>query len=120
MRVARLAVGPFGLAMLVLSASARAEETTARDVRIEAFQSSRRGDNYGIASFTLVNGGDRPISAIELGCWAGEDRERQTRVLAWPAKGLVPAHESAQFSNVNIGLVPLEAHPQCEVTAVQN
>lgn len=122
MRVSLLLVGLVGLhsAALASVGCAVAEDARVRDVRIEAFHSYRRGDNYGIASFTLVNDGEKPISSIELGCWTGEDRGRQSKVVAWPAKGFVPAHGSAQFSNVNIGLVALGASPQCEVTAVEN
>ncbi|MGX1321613.1 hypothetical protein AB7M17_005066 [Bradyrhizobium sp. USDA 377] len=86
-------------------------------VKIDAFQTTRRADNYGIASFMLFNGTDRKIDSIELTCWMDEDRDRATKVLVW-ANQPVPAHASYQFKNVNIGLVGPNARSQCEVTRV--
>ncbi|MGY4291888.1 hypothetical protein ACVWXO_011154 [Bradyrhizobium sp. LM2.7] len=61
MRVSLLLVGLVGLhsAALASVGCAVAGDARVRDVRIEAFQSYRRGDNYGIASFTLVNDGEK-------------------------------------------------------------
>ncbi|MBR1126650.1 hypothetical protein [Bradyrhizobium iriomotense] len=86
-------------------------------VKIDSFQTTRRADNYGIASFVLSNGTDKKIDSVELTCWIDDDRERATKVLVW-ANQPVPAHESYQFKNVNIGVVGPNSRSQCEVTRV--
>ena len=79
-------------------------------------QSSTRGDNYGIASFTISNTSDKAINSIELTCWVNDDREHGTKVLVWPSRQSIAAHDQEQFSKVNIGLVGPSARPECEVT----
>ncbi|WP_439392985.1 hypothetical protein ACRQ5Q_27380 [Bradyrhizobium sp. PMVTL-01] len=86
-------------------------------VKIESFQTTRRADNYGIASFVLSNGTDKKIDSVELTCWMDDDRDRATTVLVW-ANQPVPAHASYQFKNVNIGVVGPNSRSQCEVTRV--
>ncbi|MGY8637481.1 hypothetical protein RAD15_33925 [Bradyrhizobium sp. 14AA] len=86
-------------------------------VKIDSFQTTRRADNYGIASFVFSNGTDKKIDSVELTCWMDDDRERATKVLVW-ANQPVPAHASYQFKNVNIGVVGPNSRSQCEVTRV--
>lgn len=86
-------------------------------VKIDSLQTTRRADNYGIASFVLSNGTDKKIDSVELTCWMDDDRERATTVLVW-ANQPVPAHASYQFKNVNIGVVGPNSRSQCEVTRV--
>ena len=85
-------------------------------IRIDSFQSATRGDNYGIASFTISNTSDKAINSIELTCWVNDDREHGTKVLVWPSRQSIAAHDQEQFSKVNIGLVGPSARPECEVT----
>ena len=87
-------------------------------VKIDSFQTTRRADNYGIASFVLSNGTDNKIDSVELTCWMDGDRERATTVLVW-ANQPVPAHASYQFKNVNIGVVGPNSRSECEVTRVE-
>jgi len=89
-----------------------------QQVRVNAFESHKRGDNYGVASFTISNDTDEPLNSIELTCWPNEDRTHGTTVLVWPTPDAVPAHTSRQFSKVNIGLVVADSRPACEVTKV--
>jgi hypothetical protein len=95
-----------------------AEPRLSEQIRIEAFQSHNRGDNYGIASFAISNGTDKPVNSIELTCWVDDDRGHATKVLVWPSPDAIPAHASQQFSNVNIGLIG-DSRSACEVTGVQ-
>src|SRR6266481_577782 len=88
-------------------------------IRIDSFQSSRRGDNYGIASFVLSNNTDKPLTSIELNCWLNDDRAHGTKVLVWPSAGPIPAHNQEKFSNVNIGLVGPNPRAACEVTGAE-
>ncbi|MBB4369436.1 hypothetical protein GGD63_002224 [Bradyrhizobium sp. cir1] len=112
-----------GLCALIDAAAAQdtrppaAHSGPAELVKIDSFQTTRRADNYGIASFVLSNGTDQKIDSIELTCWMDDDRERATKVLVW-ANEPVPAHASYQFKNVNIGLVGPNSRSQCEVTRV--
>jgi hypothetical protein len=85
-------------------------------IRIDSFQSSNRGDNYGIASFIISNDSDKALNSIELTCWVNDDREHGTKVLVWPSRQSIPAHDQEQFSKVNIGSVGPSARPECEVT----
>src|SRR6266403_3388532 len=85
-------------------------------IRIESFQSRRRADNYGIASFVISNTTDKALNSIELTCWVDDDRAHGTKVLVWPSARSIPAHEQQQFSNVNIGLLGQSARADCEVT----
>lgn len=89
----------------------------AGQVKIEALQTSRRSDGYGIASFVLFNGTDSKIDSVELTCWTDNDRERRTTVLVW-ANAPVSAQTSHQFKNVNVGMVGLNSRSECEVTRV--
>src|SRR6478736_233329 len=82
-----------------------AQASISEQIRIDSFQSSRRGDNYGIASFVLSNNTDKPLTSIELNCWVNDDRAHGTKVLVWPSTPTIPAHEQQKFSNVNIGIV---------------
>lgn len=88
-------------------------------VRIEAFESHKRSDSYGIASFAISNGTDKPVNSIELMCWLDDDRAHGTRVLIWPKQGAIPAHGSQEFSNVNIGRAAGNARSTCEVAGVE-
>ena len=94
------------------------EAKLSQQVRIDAFESHKRGDNYGIASFTISNDTSKPLNSIELTCWLNDDRAHGTIVLVWPTPDAVPAHTSRQFSNVNIGLVGGDSRSACEVTKV--
>lgn len=87
-------------------------------MRLEAFQVHKRADSYGIASFAISNGTDKPVSSIELMCWLDDDRAHGTKVLIWPSPGAIPAHGSQQFSNVNIGLTG-DARSTCEVAGAE-
>jgi len=86
-------------------------------IRIESFQSRKRDDDNGIASFAIVNETEKQISSLELTCWIDNERERGTKVLVWP-KEPIPARKTQQFSNVNIGLVGV-SKAACEVTAAE-
>jgi len=85
-------------------------------VRINSFESRRRDDNYGIASFVISNTTDKALNSIELTCWIDDDRANGTKVLVWPRPGPIPAHNLQQFSNVNIGLIGPSSRTACEVT----
>jgi hypothetical protein len=93
-----------------------ARPSISEQIRIDSFQSHRRNDNYGIASFVISNTTDKALNSVELTCWVDDDREHGTKVLVWPRTRSIPAHEQEQFSNVNIGLVGLTARAKCEVT----
>ena len=67
-----------------------AQASISEQIRIDSFQSSRRGDNYGIASFVLSNNTDKPLTSIELNCWVNDDRAHGTKVLVWPNAGPIP------------------------------
>jgi hypothetical protein len=95
-----------------------AAEPSLIQVKIEAFETHKRADNYGIASFKISNETDRPLNSIELNCWTDGDRTHGTKVLVWPSPHAVPAHESQNFSNVNIGLVKSDSRSECEVAGV--
>jgi len=86
-------------------------------VRIDSFQTRKRDDDNGIASFAIANETEKQINSLELTCWIDNDRERGTKVLVWP-KGPIPAHKTQQFSNVNIGFVGT-SKAECEVTAAE-
>ena len=94
-----------------------ARASISEQIRIGSFQTRRREDNYGIASFVISNTTDKALNSVELTCWVDDDRAHGTKVLVWPSSPSIPAHERQQFSNVNIGLVGPSAHPECEVTA---
>jgi hypothetical protein len=88
-------------------------------VRMDSFQSAKRGDNYGIASFIISNATEKALNSIELTCWLDDDREHGTKVLVWPSRQSIPAHDQQQFSNVNIGLVGENSRANCEVTGAE-
>jgi hypothetical protein len=88
-------------------------------IRIGSFQSSKRSDNYGIASFVISNASDKALNSIELTCWLNDDREHGTKVLVWPSRQSTPAHDQLQFSNVNTGLVAENSRANCEVTGAE-
>jgi hypothetical protein len=94
-----------------------AQASISEQIRIDSFQMRRRDDNYGIASFVISNTTDKALNSVELTCWVDKDRAHGTKVMAWPSSRSIPAHEQQQFSNVNIGLVGLNARAECEVTA---
>ncbi len=94
-----------------------AKPAISEQIRIDSFQTRRRDDNYGIASFVISNTTDKALNSVELTCWVDDDRAHGTKVLVWPSSPSIPAHKQEQFSNVNIGLVGPSAHPECEVTA---
>ena len=96
-----------------------AQASISEQVRIDSFQSFRRGDNYGIASFVISNTTDKSLSSIELTCWVDDDRAHGTKVLVWPNSGPIRAHDQEKFSNVNIGLVGPNPHAACEVTKAE-
>jgi hypothetical protein len=93
-----------------------AQASISEQIRIDSFQSRRRDDNYGIASFVISNTTDKALNSIELTCWVDDDRAHGTKVLVWPRPRPIPAHDHQQFSNVNIGLVGLSSRAECEVT----
>jgi hypothetical protein len=88
-------------------------------IRIDSFQSHRRADNYGIASFVISNATDQALNSIELTCWIDDDRAHGTKVLVWPSPRSVPAYDRQQFSNVNIGFFGQSLHAECEVTGAE-
>jgi len=94
-------------------------EAQVKNVQITGLEAHQRADNYGIASFKIINGTDAPLNSIELNCWLDDDRSHGTKVLVWPSSQAVAPHDSEQFSNVNIGLVRSNSHPECEVTGVE-
>jgi hypothetical protein len=96
-----------------------AQPGISEQIRIDSFQSSRRGDNYGIASFVISNNTDKALTSIELNCWLNDDRAHGTKVLVWPSSGPIPAHNQEKFSNVNIGLVGPNPRAACEVTKAE-
>ena len=96
-----------------------AQASISEQIRIDSFQSSRRGDNYGIASFVVSNNTDKALTSIELNCWVNDDRAHGTKVLVWPSSGRIPAHNQEKFSNVNIGLVGPNPRAACEVTKAE-
>ena len=96
-----------------------AQPSISEQIRIDSFQSSRRGDSYGIASFVISNNTDKALTSIELNCWVDDDRAHATKVLVWPSAGPIPAHEREKFSNVNIGLVGPNPQAACEVTKAE-
>jgi hypothetical protein len=89
-------------------------------IRIDSFQSQKRADGYGIASFTISNTTDRALDSIELTCWVNDDRAHGTKVLVWPSPRSIPAHDQQRFSNVNIGLQGQSPRAECEVTGAEN
>src|SRR6266853_356693 len=91
-----------------------AKASIGEQIRIDSFQTRRREDNYGIASFVISNTSDKALNSVELTCWVDDDRAHGTKVLVWPNFPSIPAHNQEQFSNVNIGLVGPSAHPECE------
>ena len=93
--------------------------TLSDGVRIAAFESHKRPDGYGIASFAISNDTDKPVNSIELMCWPDDDRAHGTTVLIWPKQGAIPAHGSQEFSNVNIGRATRDARSTCEVARVE-
>jgi hypothetical protein len=95
------------------------QASISEQIRIDSFQSHRRPDNYGIASFVISNTTDKSLNSIELTCWVDDDRARGTKVLLWPNPRSIPAHEKQKFSNVNIGLVGPSPRAACEVTAAE-
>ena len=90
-----------------------------QQVQISGLEAHQRADNYGIASFKILNGTDTPLNSIELNCWLDDDRAHGTKVLIWPSSQSVAPHDSEQFANVNIGLMRSNSHPECEVTGVE-
>jgi hypothetical protein len=96
-----------------------AQASLSEQIRIDSFQSHKRGDNYGIASFVVFNTTDKALSSVELTCWVDDDRAHGTKVLVWPSSGPIPAHDKQKFSNVNIGLVGSSARAACEVTGAE-
>ena len=86
-------------------------------VRIDSFQTRKRDDDNGIASFAIANETERQINSLELTCWIDNNRERGTKVLVW-SKGPIPPRQTQQFSNVNIGFVGA-SKAECEVTAAE-
>src|SRR5712692_2726573 len=93
-----------------------AQASISEQIRIDSFQSHRRDDNYGIASFVISNTTDKELNSVELTCWVNDDHAHGTKVLVWPNPRSIPAHDHQQFSNVNIGLVGSSARAECEVT----
>jgi hypothetical protein len=49
--------------------SAAGSANLSEQIRIDSFQSSKRSDNYGIASFVISNVSDKALNPIELTCW---------------------------------------------------
>src|ERR1700722_6322931 len=96
-----------------------AQPNIKEQVRIDSFQSTKRSDNYGIASFIISNAAEKALNSIELTCWVNDDREHGTKVLVWPSRQSIPAHDQQQFSNVNIGLVGENSRASCEVTGAE-
>jgi hypothetical protein len=96
------------------------QASISEQIRIDSFQSRKREDNYGIASFVISNTTDKSLKSIELTCWVDNEREHGTKVLVWPSTRSIPAHDQQQFSNVNIGLVGSSGRVECEVTGVEN
>ena len=96
------------------------QASISEQIRIDSFQSRKREDNYGIASFVISNTTDKSLKSIELTCWVDNEREHGTKVLVWPSTRSIPAHDQQQFSNVNIGLVGPSGRVECEVTGVEN
>jgi hypothetical protein len=94
-----------------------AQASVSEQIRIGSFQTRRRDDNYGIASFVISNTTDKALNSVELTCWVDDDRAHGTKVLVWPSSPSIPAHAQQQFANVNIGLVGPSARSECEVTA---
>ena len=95
------------------------QASISEQIRIDSFQSFRRGDNYGIASFVISNNTDKALTSIELNCWVNDDRAHGTKVLVWPSSGRIPGHNQEKFSNVNIGLVGPNPRAACEVTKAE-
>jgi hypothetical protein len=110
-------VGAIGPAICQTSTPPPAQASISEQIRIDSFQSHRRDDNYGIASFVISNTTDKALNSVELTCWVDNDRAHGTKVLVWPSSRSIPAHEHEKFSNVNIGLVGPTARSACEVTA---
>jgi len=94
-----------------------AQASIREQIRIDSFQTRRRNDNYGIASFVISNTTDKALNSVELTCWVDDDRAHGTKVLVWPNSRSIPAHEQQRFSDVNIGLAGQTARAECEVTA---
>jgi hypothetical protein len=101
------------------SSTPPAQASISEKIRIDSFESHKRGDNYAIASFVISNTTDKALKSIELTCWVGDDRAHGTKVLVWPSTQTIPAHEQQKFSNVNIGIVGSSAGAQCEVTGAE-
>ena len=95
------------------------QASISEQIRIDSFQSFRRQDNYGIASFVIANNTDKALTSIELNCWVNDDRAHGTKVLVWPNSGPIAAHNQEKFSNVNIGLVGPNPRAACEVTKAE-
>ena len=55
-----------------------AQPNIKEQVRIDSFQSSKRSDNYGIASFIISNATEKALNSIEVTCWVNDDREHGT------------------------------------------
>lgn len=101
------------------SMAASSGEGVGEHIRVQSFELRRREDNYGIATFEIVNDTDKTLNSIELFCWLNGDRGRGTKVLVWPSPNPVAAHQQQRFSNVNIGLVGANPRGECEVAAVE-
>jgi hypothetical protein len=114
----RLVIGASFLVILIGPAICQTatQASISEQIRIDSFESHRRDDNFGIASFVISNTTDKAINSIELTCWVDDDREHGTKVLAWPSPRSIPAHDQQRFSNVNIGLVGPNSRTKCEVT----
>ena len=110
-------IGVIGPAICQTSTPLPAQASIGEQIRIDSFQTRRREDNYGIASFVISNTTDKALNSVELTCWVDDDRAHGTKVMVWPSSPSIPAHKQEQFSNVNIGLVGPSAHAECEVTA---
>ena len=96
-----------------------AKSGSSEQIRIQAFQTHKRGDGYDIADFTVSNETDKLLNSIQMTCWSDDDRAHATTVLVWPSPGAIPAHATQQFSNVNIGLLGADSPANCKVTDVQ-
>ena len=104
---------------LCQTAAPPAQANISEQILIDSFQSYRRDDNYGIASFVISNTSDKALNSIELTCWVDDDRAHGTKVLIWPSSQPIPAHNLQRFSNVNIGLVGPNPRAACEVTKAE-
>ena len=89
-------VGLVGPAICQTSTPA-AQASISEQIRIDSFQSSRRGDNYGIASFVISNNTDKALTSIELNCWVNGDRAHGTKVLYGRARDPSPLTTGRSF-----------------------